>query len=52
VDRNRIGDLEHPDDPDRAQVLSASVEHRRAWLEGYRGTLGFLTMLLGRPQGG
>ncbi|PPF53881.1 SAM-dependent methyltransferase [Clavibacter michiganensis] len=42
--------LEHPDDPDRAQVLSASVEHRRVWLEGYRGTLGFLTMLLGRPQ--
>jgi SAM-dependent methyltransferase len=39
---------EHPDDPDRDQVMTASVEHRRAWLQGYRGTLGFLTMLLGR----
>ncbi|MFT2712026.1 SAM-dependent methyltransferase [Clavibacter sp. Sh2126] len=41
--------LEHPDDPDREQVLTASVEHRRAWLDGYRGTLGFLTLVLGRP---
>jgi SAM-dependent methyltransferase len=41
--------LDHPDDPDRDQVMTASVEHRRAWLEGYRGTLGFLTVLLGRP---
>ncbi|WP_440694185.1 SAM-dependent methyltransferase [Clavibacter nebraskensis] len=39
---------EHPDDPDSDQVMTASVEHRRAWLQGYRGTLGFLTMLLGR----
>jgi SAM-dependent methyltransferase len=39
---------DHPDDPDRDQVLTASVEHRRAWLQGYRGTLGFLTLLLGR----
>ncbi|CAQ02978.1 SAM-dependent methyltransferase [Clavibacter sepedonicus] len=41
--------LDHPDDPDGDQVMAASVEHRRAWLEGYRGTLGFLTLLLGRP---
>jgi SAM-dependent methyltransferase len=40
---------EHPDDPDRDQVMTASVEHRRAWLEGYRGTLGFVTLVLGRP---
>jgi SAM-dependent methyltransferase len=39
---------EHPDDPDRDQVMAASVEHRRAWLGGYRGTLGFLTLVLGR----
>ncbi|WP_316318451.1 SAM-dependent methyltransferase [Clavibacter michiganensis] len=39
---------EHPDDPDRDQVMTASVEHRRAWLGGYRGTLGFLTLVLGR----
>ncbi|WP_445443157.1 SAM-dependent methyltransferase [Clavibacter sp. km1a] len=41
--------LDHRDDPDGDQVMAASVEHRRAWLEGYRGTLGFLTLLLGRP---
>lgn len=38
--------LDHPDDPDREQIMTASVEHRRAWLEGYRDTLGFLTVLL------
>ena len=40
--------LDHPDHPDSRQVMTASVEHRRAWLEGYRGTLGFLIMLLRR----
>jgi SAM-dependent methyltransferase len=40
--------LKHPDDPDRDQVMTASVEHRRAWLQEYRGTLGFLTVVLGR----
>lgn len=40
---------EHPDDPDSRQVMTASVEHRRAWLQGYRRTLGFVTLLLGRP---
>ncbi|PPF58919.1 SAM-dependent methyltransferase [Clavibacter michiganensis] len=39
---------EHPDDTDRDQVMEASVEHRRAWLQGYRGTLGFLTLVLAR----
>jgi len=39
---------EHPDDPDRDQVMAASVEHRRAWLGGYRGTLGFVTLVLAR----
>jgi SAM-dependent methyltransferase len=43
---------DHPDDPDRDQVMTASIEHRRAWLQGYRGTLGFLTMVLGRPPAG
>ncbi|AWG00323.1 class I SAM-dependent methyltransferase [Clavibacter michiganensis subsp. insidiosus] len=42
---------DNPDDPDRDQVMAASVEHRRAWLEGYRGTLGFLTMVLARSPG-
>lgn len=40
--------LDNPDDPDSAQVMTTSVEHRRAWLEGYRGTLGFITLLLRR----
>jgi len=40
--------LDHPDHPDSGPVMTASLEHRRAWLEGYRGTLGFLTMLLRR----
>ena len=43
---------DHPDDPDRDQVMSASEEHRRAWLGGYRGTLGFLTLVLGRSPVG
>ncbi len=38
----------HPDDADRDPGRAASVEHRRAWLGGYRGTLGFLTLILGR----
>lgn len=38
--------LDHPDNPDSGPAMTASVEHRRAWLEGYRGTLGFLKMLL------
>lgn len=40
--------LDHPDDPDAAQALGAVETHRREWLHGYRGTLGFLTLLL-RP---
>lgn len=40
--------LDYPDHPDRLEVMAASAEHRRVWLEGYRGTLGFLTMLLSR----
>jgi SAM-dependent methyltransferase len=33
---------------DRASALEAAAEHRRAWLEGYRGELGFLTAVLVR----
>ncbi|PWJ46982.1 Methyltransferase domain-containing protein [Quadrisphaera granulorum] len=39
--------LEHPDDPSSAEVLTVAAEHRAAWLGGYRGTLGFVTLLLG-----
>ena len=38
--------VDHPDDPESEEVHRVAAEHRRAWLEGYRGTLGFLTLLL------
>lgn len=44
--------LDHPNHPDSAEVMAASVQHRRVWLEGYRGTLGFLSMLLSRSVAG
>lgn len=39
-----------PDTPadDRAHAIEAAEQHRRAWLEGYRGELGFLTAVLAR----
>jgi SAM-dependent methyltransferase len=40
--------LDHPDHPDAGQVRAVADEHRRQWLGGYRGTLGFLTLLLRR----
>lgn len=36
----------HPGHADAEQVLEAADAHRRAWLGGYRGTLGFVTLLL------
>lgn len=38
--------MDHPQHPDSAEVLTVAAEHRRVWLEGYRGTLGFLTLFL------
>ncbi|GAB3003505.1 SAM-dependent methyltransferase [Saccharothrix stipae] len=40
--------LDHPDHPDREQVLATSAAHRDSWLNGYRGVLGFVTLVL-RP---
>ncbi|MET9610176.1 class I SAM-dependent methyltransferase [Streptomyces sp. NPDC006512] len=40
--------LEHPGHPDSGQALRAANDHRDAWLHGYRGTLGFVTLLLCR----
>jgi cyclopropane fatty-acyl-phospholipid synthase-like methyltransferase len=40
--------LDHPAHPDRAAALEAAAGHRRRWLGGYRGTLGFVTLLLRR----
>jgi SAM-dependent methyltransferase len=37
---------EAPDDAEREQALGAARTHRRQWLEGYRGQLGFLTVVL------
>ncbi|MGZ4508677.1 MAG: hypothetical protein ACXVX0_15645, partial [Blastococcus sp.] len=31
---------------DRAGALEAARTHRRQWLEGYRGQLGFVTLVL------
>ncbi len=47
-----IGSLTHwalreaPDHEERQQALDAAREHRRAWLHGYRGQLGFATLVL------
>lgn len=38
--------LDHPDHPDSRAAREAAEEHRRAWLDGYRGILGFVTLLL------
>ncbi|MFD7099637.1 SAM-dependent methyltransferase [Streptomyces xanthophaeus] len=40
--------LDHHEDPDSAHALKTAAEHRNAWLHGYRGTLGFVTLLLRR----
>jgi hypothetical protein len=40
--------LDHPGSPDAAQALAVADEHREQWLGGYRGTLGFVTLLLRR----
>lgn len=37
---------EAPTEADREQALEAARAHRRAWLEGYRGELGFVTAVL------
>ncbi|MEV0612094.1 class I SAM-dependent methyltransferase [Nonomuraea sp. NPDC050404] len=39
--------LEHPG-PDGEAALAAAREHRDLWLTGYRGVLGFVTLLLRR----
>jgi SAM-dependent methyltransferase len=38
--------LDNPDHPGSARALEAAAEHREGWLRGYRGTLGFVTLLL------
>jgi len=38
--------LEEADDDDRDAALAVAREHRRQWLAGYRGQLGFATLVL------
>ncbi|MDK1476475.1 class I SAM-dependent methyltransferase [Streptomyces sp. 549] len=43
--------LDHPGDPDSAAAARFARTHRDTWLHGYRGELGFTTLLL-RPTPG
>ncbi|MDF2846951.1 MAG: SAM-dependent methyltransferase [Oerskovia sp.] len=38
--------VENPDHSDAHEVLSAVEKHRDGWLQGYRGGLGFVTLVL------
>ncbi|MFR9674965.1 SAM-dependent methyltransferase [Streptomyces sp. TR06-5] len=38
--------LDNPGDPGAEDALHAAARHREDWLRGYRGTLGFVTLLL------
>jgi hypothetical protein len=40
--------LDNPGHPDAAEVLTVAREHREGWLRGYRGVLGFATLVLRR----
>ncbi|MEV6423532.1 class I SAM-dependent methyltransferase [Streptomyces sp. NPDC051662] len=40
--------LDHPEDPDSAEVLAAASTHRSQWLHSYRDSFGFLTLVLRR----
>ncbi len=40
--------LDNPGHPDAAELLTVAREHREGWLRGYRGVLGFATLVLRR----
>lgn len=40
--------LDQDGTPDSAEALTAAQDHRREWLRGYRGVLGFVTFVLRR----
>ncbi|MFI9331534.1 SAM-dependent methyltransferase [Kitasatospora sp. NPDC052868] len=42
--------LDHPEHPDAADARAAADRHRTEWLRGYRGTFGFVTLLLRRTD--
>jgi cyclopropane fatty-acyl-phospholipid synthase-like methyltransferase len=41
--------LANPDDPEAERVRAKADEHRKRWLRGYRGVLGFAYLTLARP---
>ena len=43
--------LDNPGHPDAAEALAVAREHRDQWLRGYRGVLGFATLVLRRGAG-
>ena len=43
---HRLGPRPGRDAADREQALAAAADHRDAWLDGYRGVLGFVTLVL------
>lgn len=43
--------LDHPEDPDSAEVLAVAAGHRSEWLHIYRESFGFLTLVLRRTSG-
>ncbi|MET8332906.1 hypothetical protein ABZV14_02225 [Streptosporangium canum] len=38
--------LDHPDHPDSSQSLATAAVHRSEWLRVYRGTWGFVSLVL------
>ncbi|MDT0265277.1 class I SAM-dependent methyltransferase [Streptomyces sp. DSM 44915] len=38
--------LDHPEHPKAAEAAATAAEHRAGWLGGYRGVLGFATLVL------
>ena len=44
--------LDHPGHPDAGEVRRVVDQHRRAWLHGYRGVLGFAYLTLALPGAG
>ncbi|MBC3840080.1 methyltransferase domain-containing protein [Streptacidiphilus sp. 4-A2] len=42
--------LDHPGEPGSAEALAASAGHRTQWLEGYRDSFGFVTLVLRRTD--
>ena len=41
----------HPDDPDAADAAQFARQHQEQWLTGYRGTLGFATVVAEKING-